>query len=79
MDVVCTEASGSTEVTGTSDGIVSLSEGCVDGTCVVSCSCTDISSLVLTGQVPGVMLHQIDAARKNCYCWDLVCFVGPNQ
>ena len=36
----------STEVTGTSDGIVSLAEGCATETCVVSGSCTDISSSV---------------------------------
>ena len=53
MDNVCTESSGSTEVTRTSDGIVSLAEGCVNGTCVVSNSCTDISSSVLTGRLGG--------------------------
>ena len=42
-----------TEVTGTSDGIVSLAEGCVNGTRVVSCSCTDISSSALTGRLGG--------------------------
>ena len=35
--------------------------------------------LVAPSQVPDVMLHQVDEARKNCYCLDLVCFVGPNQ
>ena len=53
VDIVCTESSGSTEVTGTSDGIVSLAEGCVHGTWFVSCSCTDISSSVLTGRLGG--------------------------
>ena len=53
MDVVCTESSGSTEVTGTSDGIVSLAEGCVNGTRVVSCSCTASSSSVLNGRLGG--------------------------
>ena len=53
MDVVCTESSSSTEATGTSDGIVSLAEGCVNGTCVVSCSCTDMSTSVLTSRLGG--------------------------
>ena len=26
-----------------------------------------------------VMRRQVDVARKNCYCLDIVCFVGPNQ
>ena len=43
-----------TEVTGTSDGIVSLAEECATGTCVVSGSCTDIPSSVLTGQLGGI-------------------------
>ena len=50
MDVVCTESSGSTEVTRTSDGIVSLAEGCVNGTCVVSCLALTLHHPVLTGR-----------------------------
>ena len=61
-------------------------EGCATETCVVSGPCTDIFiigsssvDLVASNRVPVVIVHQIDAVRKNCYCLDLVCFVGPNQ
>ena len=53
VDMVCTESSGSTEATGTPGGSVSLVEVCATGTCVVSGSCTDISSSVLTGRLDG--------------------------
>ena len=86
MEVVCAESSVSTEVTGTSDGIVSLVEGCVQQE-YVSFRVLALTfhhqfspvDLVASNQVPDVMLHQIDAARKNCHYLDLVCFVGPNQ
>ena len=48
-----TESSGGTEPTGTSGGIVSLVEGCTAETCVVSGSCTDISSSVLIDRLGG--------------------------
>ena len=66
MDVVCTESSGSTEVTGTSDGTVSLAEGCVNGTHVVSCSCTGISSSVLTGRLGTKSGPRRDVASGCC-------------
>ena len=53
VDIVCAESSVSIEPTGTPGGIDSLAEGCVKGTCVVSCSCTDISSSALTGRLGG--------------------------
>ena len=53
VDTVCAEPSGSTESTGTSGGMDSLAEGCVKGTCVVSWSCTDMSSSDLTGRLGG--------------------------
>ena len=86
VDIVCAESSGSTEPTGTSGGIDSLAEGCVKGTCVVSCFFArtfrrQLSQvdLVAPSQVPDVMLHQVVVARKNNHCLDLVCNVGPNQ
>ena len=39
---------------GTSDGIVSLVEGCAKETCVVSGSCTDSSSSVLIDRLGGI-------------------------
>ena len=42
VDIVCAESSGGTKPPGTSGGNDSLAEGCVKGTCAVSCSCTDI-------------------------------------
>ena len=52
--VVGTESSGSTEVTGTSGGIVSLVEGCATEACAVSGSCTDTSSSVLIDRLGGI-------------------------
>ena len=53
VDIVCIESSGSTEARGTSGGTDSFAERCVKGACVVSCSCTDISSSALTGRLGG--------------------------
>ena len=68
-----------------SDGIVSLTEGCankhVSFRVLVLTFHHQFSSidLVASNRVPGAMLHQMDAARKNCCCFNLVCFVGANQ
>ena len=62
--VVCTESSGSTEATG---GIDSIAEGCVKGACVVSCSCTDISSSALTRRLGGTKSRPTrDVASGRC-------------
>ena len=53
VDIVCIESSGSTEARGTSGGTDSLAQRCVKRACVVSCSCTDISSSALTGRLGG--------------------------
>ena len=53
VNIHCADCAGSTEITGTSDGIVSLAEECGKGTRVVSCSCTDISSSALIGRLGG--------------------------
>ena len=53
VDIHCADSAGSTEVTGTSDGIVSLVEECGKGTRVVSCYCTNISSSALISRPGG--------------------------
>ena len=69
------------KATRTSDGIVSLAEGCVQQKHVSFRVLAltfhhqfSLVDLVASNQLPDVRLHQI-AARKNCYCLDLVCFV----
>ena len=81
VDIACTESQRSTEATGTSGGIDSLAEGRVHGACVVSYSCTGISS-ALRGRLGGTKSvprrevafcrcaqKELHTARISCASW----------
>ena len=71
MEVVCTEFSGSTEATGTSDEIVSLTEGCATETvsyrflALTFHHQISLVDLVASNRVPEVMLHQSECGQQE--------------
>ena len=71
VDIVCAESSGGTEPTGMSGGIVSLAEGCATETCVVSGSCTDISSSVVIDRLCGIKSGPRRKVASDCGQKDL--------